>query len=324
MPIIQITNTYKDEVLDVVKSYVPEGFTIRILSENSEEALLTCVSDADYILASGRVPISDRVIRKAEHLKMVQRTGVGLDQIDQKALRQAGIPLYVNQGVNARSVAEHTILLILASLRKLTMIDRNSKNGIWKKQAQGITTYELAGKKVGIIGMGNIGRIVADMLSVFGAELYYYDAVRLDGETEQQKRITYLSCEEIFATADIITLHCPLVEATKELICEASLKSMKDGVIIINTSRGGLINEPHLLSALQTGKVAFAGLDVHRKEPFDKDDELVLHEHVIATPHIAGITYDSFSSMMRNAMRNIKCYEDGDLVSIKDNLITIE
>lgn len=309
MPLIQITNTYRGAVLDLVQSCVPEGFQIRTLKENTIEALLDAVGDADYLLASGRIPIDRRVLAKAKRLKMVQRTGVGLDTLDLEALRQAGIPLYVNQGINAQSVAEHTLLLILACLRKLTVLDRNSKRGIWEKQAQGITTFELHGKSVGVVGMGSIGKKVVELLHAFGAQVFYYDAFRLSTEEEEARGVTYLPLPDLLAGMDVITLHCPLTEETRGLICQASLQRMKSGVILVNTARGQLICEPDLVQAIETGKVAFAGLDVHETEPYRLPDPLVQSERVIATPHVAGVSRDSFRGMMQGAMENIALFE---------------
>ncbi len=320
MKMILITNTYEGAVLDIVCSCVPEGFHIQTLSENSTEALLSCVAGADYILASGRMKITAEVLDKAKKLKMVQRTGVGLDSLDLEALQQRNIPLYVNQGVNAQSVAEHTILLILACLRKLTLLDKNTKNGIWEKQAQGIATYELHGKTVGIIGMGNIGRKVAGLLNAFDAKVIYYDQYRQPESTEKEQKILYQPLETVLSQADVVTLHCPLTEETRQLINENTLQRMKDGVVIVNTARGALIDESALLDALERGKIAFAGLDVHAEEPVAIGDQLIACDRVIATPHIGGVTYDSFRQMMLAAMRNIEKFDKGELEEIAQYL----
>lgn len=309
MRVIQITNTYKGAVLDIVKNCAPAGFQIRTLPANSTDALEACVADADYILASGRVRIDEKVLSRAKKLKMIQRTGVGLDSLDLAAIQEHQIPLYVNQGVNAQSVAEHTILLILACMRKLTLLDRNTKNGIWQKQAQGITTYELHGKTVGIIGMGNIGRKVAAVLQAFGANTIYYDQFRQPENVEQELKITYQPLKTVLEKVDVLTLHCPLTEETKRIVNADTLQRMKDGVVIVNTARGALIDEKALLEAIENGKVAFAGLDVHEEEPITKGDRLAASDRVIATPHIGGITYDSFYQMMKGAMENIALFE---------------
>ena len=140
---VLLTNKYTGRPLEIVREETPEGFEICFLSEQTPEALRSEASAADYILAGGRLPITREVLEKAGQLKMIQRSGVGLDSLDLEAIREKRIPLYVNRGVNAESVAEHALLLILASLRRLPEIDRNTRNGIWKKQEQGIRTGEL-------------------------------------------------------------------------------------------------------------------------------------------------------------------------------------
>lgn len=324
MKIIQITNTYKGEVLEIVKKHVPEGFEIRTLQENSVDELAKNVSDADYILASGRVKIDERVLVNAPKLKMIQRTGVGIDTLDLEALNNHNIPVYVNKGVNSESVAEHSVLMILACLRKLNVINDNTKKGIWKKQAQGITTFELYGKKVGMLGMGNIGQKTARLISAFGAQIIYYDKYRQSEEVEKELGIKYDTLENVLKNADIVSLHCPLTEDTRHVINSESIALMKDGVVIVNTARGSLIDEEALYNAIKNGKVAYAGLDVHEKEPIPEDDKLMACDNVIVTPHIGGVTYDSFDAMMKAAMRNIELYDLGRLEEIEELKLKVE
>ena len=156
-----------DKPFDIVIWEKPTSFELRFLSEQSQNALLNEVENIDYILAGGRLKITREVLDRAVNLKMIQRSGVGLDSLDLDAIKEKGIPLYVNQGVNAESVAEHAILLMLACLRRLPSINRNTKNGIWNKQAQGVQTSELKGKTVGIIGMGNIAQTLVSLLKPF-------------------------------------------------------------------------------------------------------------------------------------------------------------
>lgn len=315
MALIQITNTYSGQVLDIVKSFVPEGCEIRLLKENSKEALLSCVEDADYIMASGRVPIDADVLNKASRLKMIQRTGVGLDSIDLYELEKRRIPFYVNQGVNADSVAEHTLMLILACLRKLPIVDHNTKNGIWIKQSQGIQSRELRQQIVGIYGMGNIGCRVAKLLKAFGTQILYHDIHRSLVE-EEKLEIKYVSQEELFADADILTFHCPLTPETREVVCADSISRMKDGIILVNTARGALINENDLVEALKSGKVGFAGLDVFASEPV-RNRRLLEQQNLIATSHIGGVTYDAFKKTMHDALRNIGLFNVGRLNEIE-------
>lgn len=315
---ILLTVSYKGRPLEIVRSLVPAGFDLRTMTAASQEELASAAAGADYILASGNLKIGRDVLAAAKQLKMVQRLGVGLDSLDREALAEYGIPVYVNRGVNAGSVAEHALMFILASLRRLTIISANTKAGIWKKQEQGVTTRELRSQTVGIVGFGNIGRRVAALLQPFGCRVFYYDMFRADEGDEERLGVTYLPCEELFARADVISLHCPLTDETREIICRRNLDQMKNGVIIVNTSRGGLINEDDLLFALKNGKVGYAALDVFQSEPL-KNIELADHENVICTPHIAGNTYDSFREMMRCAFENILLFDSGRRDEIEKN-----
>lgn len=317
MKTILLTNKYKGKPFEIITEVVPDGFEIIMLDEVSEECLEGKVDQADYLLVSGRVKIGDIVLEKGTNLKMIQRTGVGLDSLDLEAIKKRNIPLYVNQGINAESVAEHTLLLMLASLRRLTVINQNTKNSIWKKQEQGTGTHELKGKRVGIVGMGNIAQTLVSLLDAFGVNILYYNLMQMPEEYEKQHHMQFVEMDELFANSDIITLHCALTDDTRGLINEQNIKKMKDGVILINTARGAMVVAEDLAEALKSGKVAFAGIDVHENEPIKDGYSLQNLNNVILTPHIAGITYESFSGMMQDAMRNIQKFEQGKVDEIQ-------
>ena len=289
-----------------------------MLESVSQQELEGKVKEADYLLVSGRLKINRTVLGNAQNIKMIQRTGVGLDSIDLEYIRNHDVPFYVNKGVNAQSVAEHTILLMLASLRNLVEINENTKRGIWKKQAQGVCTHELCGKTVGLIGMGAIGRKVAGMLKAFGAEVLYNDVSKMKQEDENALGIKFSTREEIIEKSDIISLHCPLTDDTRHMINDRAVNKMKNGVILINTARGGLIDEAALINGIKNGKIAGAGIDVYEKEPVDNSEVLNL-QNVITTPHIGGVTYDSFYQMMYQAMRNIEMFDKGQLQEIEQS-----
>lgn len=317
MKTILLTNHYSEGPYSIVRDELPAGFCLEMLDRNDAESLLAKILEADYLLASGRVRITVQALEQAPKLKMIQRTGVGLDSLDLDAIRARGIPLYVNQGVNARSVAEHTLLLILACLRRLPQIHRNTANGVWKKQAQGVLTSELAGKTVGLIGMGSIGKIVASLLQAFQANVVYSKPRRLPETEEKALGITYLPLKELAANADVVSMHCPMTPETANMINADFLSRMKPGAIFVNTARGGLVDMPALTQALQSGRLSFAGLDVHDQEPVSPDSPILKLENVILTPHIGGITADSFRRMMHDAMRNIECFDQGALEEIE-------
>lgn len=315
---ILLTNHYEGKPAEIIKSAVPDGFELEMLESVSQQELEGKVKEADYLLVSGRLKINRTVLGNAQNIKMIQRTGVGLDSIDLEYIRNHDIPFYVNKGVNAQSVAEHTILLMLASLRNLMEINENTKRGIWKKQAQGVRTHELCGKTVGLIGMGAIGRKVAGMLKAFGAEALYNDVSKMKQEDENTLGIKFSTREEIIGKSDIISLHCPLTDDTRHMINDRAVNKMKNGVILINTARGGLIDEAALINGIKNGKIAGAGIDVYEKEPVDNSEVLNL-QNVITTPHIGGVTYDSFYQMMYQAMRNIEMFDKGQLQEIEQS-----
>ena len=316
---ILLTASYRGRPLEIVRGLVPPGFSLVAMDTNTQKELTAKAAVADYILASGKMRIDRDVVEAAEKLRMVQRLGVGLDALDFDALAQRSIPVYVNRGVNAGSVAEHALMFMLAALRRLPEISGRTKRGIWEKQEQGVTTRTLQAQTVGIIGIGNIGKRVAGLLRGFGCRILYYDVFRLDEDSEAALGIEYMALEDLLSASDVITLHCPLTEETKGVICARNLRKMKDGVIIVNTSRGGLVKEADLLQALETGKVGYAALDVFEAEPI-RDYALAAHPNVICTPHIAGNTYDAFSQMLRDAFRNIALFDQGRLTEISEHL----
>ena len=315
---ILLTNHYEGKPAEIIKSAVPDGFELEMLESVSQQELEGKVKEADYLLVSGRLKINRTVLENATNIKMIQRTGVGLDSIDLEYIEKHNVPFYVNKGVNAQSVAEHTILLILATLRNLVEINEKTKRGIWKKQAQGVCTHELCGKTVGLIGMGAIGRKVAGMLKAFGAEVLYNDVSKMKQEDENTLGIKFSTREEIIEKSDVISLHCPLTDDTRHMINDRTVNKMKNAVILINTARGGLIDEAALINGIKNGKIAGAGIDVYEKEPVDNSEVLNL-QNVITTPHIGGVTYDSFYQMMHQAMRNIEMFDKGQLQEIEQS-----
>ena len=308
---ILLLNHYSGVPLEIVKSALPVGFELLVPEKSAAECVEPLLPEADYILAGGRLPLTGDMLSKAPKLKMIQRTGVGLDSLDLDAIKARGIPLYVNRGINAQSVAEHALLLMLACLRQLTVADRNTRRGVWLKQEHGVKTRELHGKTVGIVGMGSAAKALVRLLKPFGVNILYYDPFRADEAFEKDAGISYSDLDALLSRSDIISLHCALTGDTANLINRESISRMKDGAIIVNTARGAIVNAEDLKQALESGKLAFAALDVHAREPVGADYCLSGLENVILTPHIAGVTADSFGEMMKSALNNIALYDRG-------------
>ena len=316
MKTILLTNRYSGTPLAIVESECPDGFAVEFLERQDHDALLRQAPTADYILAGGRLELSADIFDNAPRLKMVQRSGVGLDALDLDVLRARRIPLYVNQGVNAQSVAEHALMLMLACLRRLPLVHADTRNGIWKKQEQGVQTAELHGKTVGIVGMGHIAKTLVALLAPFGVRILYHDLVRAPAEFERQNNLEFVPLDDLLSRSDIVSLHCALTDETRNLICAESIARMKDGAILVNTARGPVVDAAALADALRSGKLAFAAIDAHPQEPIPDDYPLKTVDRVILTPHIAGVTADSFRAMMHGAFRNIALFDAGRLDEI--------
>ncbi|RZK38535.1 MAG: hydroxyacid dehydrogenase [Pedobacter sp.] len=318
MPSILLTNFYSSSLLEIIQGVLPTGYSIISLNEASKDEVIRKIPQADYLLVGGRTKIDSMVISAANRLKMIQRTGVGLDSIDFDALKGTSIPVYVNPGINSRSVAEHTLMLILSVIRKLNSVDSLLKSGVWKKHELGMQNAELEGKTVGLIGLGHIGSLVAKMLQPFGVRTLYHKRERLSSTAENELNVEYASFDDLIKQSDIISLHCPLNPQTEDLLSWDEFTRMKKGAFIINTSRGKLIDEDALVHNLKSGQLRGAGLDVFRTEPLSKESPLLDLDNVILTPHISGITYESFQKMMIEAFKNITAFELGELESIQD------
>ena len=317
VPNILHTARYIGVPLKILQVSCPPCFTVKTLDEPTHDQLVKEAADADYFLVSGRLPIDKVVLDNAPKLKMIQRTGVGTEMLDVETIKQRGIPVYVNAGVNAQSVAEHTLTLMLACLKRLPQINRQTHEGVWKKQQVGVTTHEMKGKTVALVGMGNIGRLVAQMLQPFGAKVIYTDVLRQNQETEKCLGLSYRErFEDLLPEADILSFHCPLTKENMEMLNGKKLAVMKSGAIVVNTARGKLINPEDLYDALRSGNLAGAALDTHYEEPVKEDYRLAELENVILTPHIGGLSYEAFETMMHEAMQNIKAFEEGKLDEI--------
>ena len=324
MPKILHTYRYTGKPWEILKSVVPAGFEVKTLDEPTQEQLVKEAADADYLLVSGRLLINEDVLSAAKKLKMIQRTGVGTEMLDKDAIKARNIPVYVNAGINARSVAEHTVTLILDCLKNIPLISSNVKKGIWKKQETGVSCNELFGKTVAMVGMGNIGRITAGILHAFGANIIYTDIFRQSEDVEKALGISFrASFEELLPDADILSFHCPLTADNQKILNAAALEKMKDGAIVVNTARGKLIDEDALYKALVSGKLRSAGLDVHYEEPMLADDPLKTLDNVILTPHIAGLSFETFQGMMRGAVENIVLFENRKMNEIESKKLDL-
>jgi len=266
------------------------GPGINLTSEHLEkEDLLKIMPEIEVLIVRSATKVTADIIEAGTKLKIIGRAGTGLDNIDVKAAEAKGIKVINTPGANSISVAELTIGLMIACSRHIARGTIDLKSGKWtKKELEG---HELFGRTVGIIGFGNIGREVAKRLLAFDMKILAYDP--FVKETDMNVKMVYL--DTLYKESDYITIHVPLTPETKNLINKETISKMKDGVIIINAARGGIIDEEALYEALVSGKVYAAGLDVFEVEPPTDElrQKLLALPNVVATPHIGASTFEA-------------------------------
>jgi len=255
--------------------------------------------------------ISEAVQDAAPRLKVISKHGVGTDNIDIAAATRRGIPVMRTPRANYESVAEHALALILALLRRIPNQDRRIRKGIFDKK--GFDGLEMLGKTLGLIGYGNVGKRLAELVAPFNMRVLVYHPSCSD-EPLPSHISKVQNVAEIFPKADIISLHCPLTPETKNLINRQTIAQMKKDVYIINTARGGIVNEADLFQALQQKQVGGAALDTFEVEPPDTDNPLFKLDNVIFTTHISGMSDNSFKNMGIGAVKNALSVLKGELI----------
>jgi phosphoglycerate dehydrogenase-like enzyme len=305
MPKIVFSPRFPKPLVDVMMEMKPAGFDIAVVDATGPE-FLAAAKDAEYFMGFGRNPLGPDFYAAAKNMKLVQLISAGYNTIDLEAARRARVPVANNGGANSVAVAEHAVMLILATLKKLHWQHNNVTAGKWRVGDFAETRlYELEGKTVGIVGLGNIGKKVARRLRGFDCKIVYYDIIRLPEHEEDALGVRYVLLDELLATADVITLHTPLTSVTQNMISERQFELMKPTAILVNTCRGPVVDERALHKALITKRIAGAGLDVMVDEPPSKDNPLLNVDTCTITPHTAGPTWENWPKAFRNAFDNI-------------------
>jgi len=299
----------------------PEGTFIRLknaldkeninLIEAKTQETFDAINDVDVIILRVLKMPKSVIERFSPRLKLIMRWGAGFDSVDIEAAGNRSISVANTPGANAYAVSELAVLLMLAVGRKLICHDRSIRQGIWSKNTFLNQSVTLNNKIVGIVGGGNIGRQVAQKVQVFGAKVLYYDAFRLKPEMEQRYNMRYVDKDELLKTADIVSLHVPLLDSTRHMLDAKHIAIMKDGAIVINAARGGIVDDDALLTAVDSGKLAGAGIDCVEHEPLSKDDPLLNNPNIIITPHIGGGVSDIADNIIPMLVENMKNLANG-------------
>lgn len=255
----------------------------------TREELLAAAADYDAFIVRSRTKIDKEVIDRAEHLRLVARPGTGLDNVDVEYAKSRGITVVNSPESLVEGVSEHVVLLMLALSRKLVEADAGTKSGKWEKNA--LLGRELKGKALGVVGLGRIGKRIAEIAGTLGMLVLFYDIITIPPEVVSELKARVVSLDELFTTADFITLHVPLTPETAHMVGPSRLSLMKPTAFLINTSRGGVIDEEALAAALGEGRIGGAALDVFEKEP--PSGAILSSPNTILTPHIGGQTEEA-------------------------------
>ncbi|MEI9478934.1 MAG: 2-hydroxyacid dehydrogenase [Deltaproteobacteria bacterium] len=293
---------------------MPASFDIRFYPKADEKQLAEVCADVDVILTSSTYPpITASIITRARSLKLIQLTGSGYNTVDLAAADKAGIPVARTPGQNSRSVAQFAFVLMSVLSRGILEADAETKKGKFEEVREKIRkegAYELEGRVLGILGVGPLGKEMAKIGAFFGADLYYFDIIRLSPEQEKELKLRYADFETLLKISDILTLHIPLTKETRNFIGSKELGLMKPTAILINTSRGGIVDEEALLDALTSNRLKGAALDAHELEPIPRGHPFLsldseLQKRLILTPHIGGATRQAHSRMYQESINNI-------------------
>ncbi|CAN5447387.1 2-hydroxyacid dehydrogenase [soil metagenome] len=283
-----------------------EWLDVHWVAEDDDDALARELPEAEVIWHNLR-PLTAADIERAPKLKLIHKLGSGVNTIDVEAASRRGIAVANMPGANAPSVAEATVMLMLGAMRRLPALDRATRDGSgWPADtSRGDGVRDVGSCTVGLVGYGNIAKRVEQIVRQMGSVVLHTSGRRDDNNPN------WVSLNELLKKSDIISLHLPLTPATERLISSEAIASMKPGAVLVNTSRGGVVDEAALVDALKSGQIAAAGLDVFAEEPVSTDNPLLALDNVLVTPHVSFLTADTMGRYLAVAVKNARRLHDG-------------
>ncbi len=317
----KVVTTITTQRFDKYDVHFPAEWDVTYVKEPyTDDELIAAAKDAEILFVGSVHTVSKAVIAACPKLKFIQTEGVGFDKVDIAAAKEAGIPVSNNRGVNAGAVAEHTIALILAGFRRIALSDRQYRRDgfeVSKKDHFAKGQHEISGKVIGFVGMGAIAKETVKRLAPWGCKFIYFDVFRPSPEAEKELNLEYMEFNELVKTADVISIHVPVLPSTEGMFGEAQFKAMKKTALVVNTARGEVINQDALAKAIEEGEIYGAALDVLYPEPAPSDS-LILNmgreamDRITFTPHIGGTTDEAFTTMLIRGMENITRVINGE------------
>jgi phosphoglycerate dehydrogenase-like enzyme len=303
----------EESIINLAQRLAPPSLDVMVIPTTMlEDDKIAILQQAQFLIWF-LDPLTSAMVDAISHVKLVQLLSAGYDHPHVHNLVQRGIPVAHAGGANARSVAEYTIMLMLAVFRKLTLLHESTLSGNWQPKTIDVIEFqELSGKHIGILGFGRIGREVAKLLKGFETRNFYYDLYGPFPDLESALGVQFLDLDQLLKQADVLTIHLPLTPSTHHLLNADMLNLLKPNAIIINTSRGKVVDHYALIQALANGNLAGAGLDVFSEEPIPDNDPLLrFGNQVVFSPHRAGSTEQSWKRRLENAFGNIERVSKG-------------
>jgi D-3-phosphoglycerate dehydrogenase len=320
-PVVAFLDPHGPEVRAAIQAECPPGVVLRLATSEDPAERQALAADAD-VLVGGIAPVPAGLIHAATRLRLIHKWGIGVDKIDLAAARARGVPVAITAGANAVPVAEFTLLLTLAVLRRLPHREAQLRAGEWQRPRSEarVEARGLRGRVVGLIGLGAIGREVARRMRAFDADVRYFDVRRPPPEEEQALGVRFRDLDALLAEADVVSLHVPLLPETRGLLSRERIARLRPRAIVINTARGELVDEAALAEALDSGRLAGAGIDVFATEPPPADHPLrrVTAPGLVLAPHIAGSVFDNVGNVARHVFANIRRVLDGEPLPPRD------
>lgn len=296
----------------VIDSFPPAEFDLdKMTYSESQSQQCAKMRSADAVLLAPGRHLSEAVFESASRVRLMQLWSSGYDKFNIAAARKYGIPVANNGGANAVSVAEHALLLMLAVNKRLPDSHARTVEGRWAGNRHGTDMFLLHDKTLGIVGFGNIGRAVAERAAAFGMRILYSDPRRAPEDVERRVGARRCGLNELLSSSDVVSLHLHLNASTRGMIGQRELDLMKRSAVLINVSRAQLVDTRALTESLRLGTIRGAGLDVYDDEPTRPGEPLLQHPYVVATPHMAGSTYDAYVAALGNCLRNFRRVRDG-------------
>lgn len=302
-----------EDVYALVRDAAGDRFEVVTLDHDDDAERCARIADCEAVICAA-TKLRKIHLDAAKSLRVIHHQGVGWqDTTDWREIRRRGLPMALTPEGTTIGVAEHTILLMLAAAKHISFADRELRAGRWHVNALRAVSRELYGKTIGYVGMGRIGQAVAERLRAFGCSGLYADpAVGLPVAREEALALRRAPLDEVLERADVVTIHIPLTDETRNLISRRAIARMKPDAILVNTARGGIVDEAALAEALGAGRLLAAGLDVFEDEPPRPDNRLLGLPNVVLTPHVSAGTRDAMRQKLAAIFANLARFFDGN------------